>query len=480
MNSNFIKNVRNEMRKDSGVDGDAQRLSQLVWMIFLKVLDDDEQQKELLNDDYRPAVPDQYRWKNWAANPEGITGDVLLNFVNEDLFPSLKSLTIDNNNRRTVVVRDVFSEAANYMKDGTQLRKVINMVNQIDFNSTKDRHAFGDIYETLLSSLQSAGSAGEYYTPRAITNFVVDMVNPRLGEKVMDPAAGTGGFLTAAVDHLRKQVETPDDEQLLQESIYGTELKQLPYSLLVTNLIFHGIEEPSHIIHGDSLSRPLTSYGPSDRVDCIVANPPFGGIVADGTEQNFPSLFRTRETADLFLVLMVRLLKDGGRAGIVLPDGTLFATDGVKGRIKEHLLQECNLHTIVRLPGSVFAPYTSIATNLLFFDKGMPTKEIWYYEHQLPAGRKAYNKTNPIKLEEFRPIKEWWNNRRENEHAWRVSIDEIKRRNYDLDIKNPRSKNDEKIDPLQAFEEYKDKQEKLSSAIDDLEVQLRRILTDES
>lgn len=476
ISSGFIKGIQNEMRKDNGVDGDAQRLSQLVWLIFLKIMDDNEQQKEFLDSTYIPAVPEKYRWKNWAAPADGITGDRLLKFVNDKLFSDLKNLEINKDNRRTVVVREVFAESANYMKDGTQLRKIINIINGINFNSTDDRHAFGDIYETLLSSLQSAGNAGEFYTPRAITKFIIDRINPRLGEKVFDPAAGTGGFLTGAIDHIRKEVKTPEDDQILQQSIHGIEWKQLPYSLLVTNMIFHGIEEPDNIRHDDTLSRPYISYGPTDYVDCIAANPPFGGVVKDGTEHNFPSNFRTKETADLFLILFIRLLKQGGRAGIVLPDGFLFG-DGAKARIKQHLLEECNLHTIIRLPGSVFAPYTSIATNLLFFTKGEPTKNIWYYEHRLPEGIKAYNKTKPVRLEEFEPIKEWWDSRVESEVSWKVSIDEIEKRGYNLDIKNPNVVEIDELNPQDVLANYRAKQAEVKEILDKIKTELTEALS---
>lgn len=476
LGSGFIKSIQNEMRKDNGVDGDAQRLSQLVWLIFLKIMDDNEQQKEFLDSSYVAAVPDKYRWKNWAAPADGITGDLLLDFVNDELFPDLKNLAIKPANRRTTVVREVFAESSNFMKDGTQLRKVINIINTINFNSSDDRHAFGDIYEALLSSLQSAGNAGEFYTPRAVTKFIIDRVNPRLGEKVFDPAAGTGGFLTGAIDHIRKEVKTPDDDQVLQKSVHGIEWKQLPYSLLVTNMIFHGIEEPDNIRHDDTLSRPYISYGPSDYVDVIAANPPFGGVVKDGTEKNFPSSFRTKETADLFLILFIRLLKQQGRAGIVLPDGFLFG-EGAKTRIKQHLLEECNLHTIIRLPGSVFAPYTSIATNLLFFTKGEPTKEIWYYEHRLPEGVKAYNKTKPIRNEEFNTIKGWWNDRKETDVAWKVSIDEIKKRDYNLDIKNPNIEVVDELNPEEVLTDYRAKQAEVKDILDKIKRELTEALS---
>ena len=441
--ANIVKSIQDIMRQDVGVDGDAQRIAQLVWMIFLKIFDDKEAELELLDEDYRSPIPEKYRWRNWAANDEGMTGDELLEFVNNELFPALKELSDVEEGSRGYLVREVFQDSYNYMKSGTLMRQVINKINEIDFNSSEDRHLFNDFYETFLRDLQSAGNAGEYYTPRAVTQFMVDMTNPQLGEKVLDPACGTGGFLTCAMEHLMKQAKTVEDRQLVQSSILGIEKKPLPYILSVTNLILHDIDIPK-IRRDNSLSRPLRDYGIKDKVDVILTNPPFGGIEEDGIQANFPASFRTKETADLFMVLILTLLKDGGRAAVVLPDGFLFG-EGVKTRIKEKLLSECNLHTIVRLPNGVFAPYTGIRTNLLFFTKGEPTKEIWYFEHPYPEGQKSYSKTKPIRIEEFDLEKQWWGNRVENEYAWKVTVEEIRSINYNLDVKNP-NKSAEDID----------------------------------
>lgn len=470
----FIKSIQDIMRKDRGIGtGDVVRqLDQLIWMIFLKAFDDIEKQKKFIDSSYSQVVPETYRWSTWAAAEDGITGDKLLDFINNDLMNSLRDLPAKNDN---AIIRIAFEESHNYMKDGTLLRQVVNKISTINFNSSDDRHTFNDLYETLLSSLQSAGDAGEYYTPRAVTKFVTEMVAPKLGESVLDPACGTGGFLSSAIDILHAQAKTPEDMAFVEESIHGVEKMQLPYSLCVVNMMLHGIENPINVRYDNTLSKPLISYGPQDYVDTIVANPPFGGQEVDGIEKNFPSSYRTRETADLFLVLMIRLLKDGGRAGIVLPDGTLFGED-VKTRIKEHLLQECNLHTIVRLPKSVFAPYTSIATNLLFFTKGTPTKEIWYYEHKLPVGVKAYNKTNPIKGEEFEPLKAWWHERIETDQAWKVSIDEIKKRNYNLDIKNPNIEEVNELDPEEVLASYRAKQANVKTILEQIKTELTEAL----
>lgn len=438
-----IKSIRDIFRKDPGLSGDAQRIEQLGWMIFLKLFDDKDQEKELLNPEYKSPIPAEYQWRNWAENDEGITGDELINFVNNKLFPSLKNLSVGIDDRLGIIIRQIFDGTNNYMKSGTTFRQAINKLNQIDFNSSKEHHVFNVIYEDILQGLATKKDTGEFYTPRAVTQFIVDMVNPQLGEKITDPACGTAGFLVCAIEHLNSQVKNIEDRKTLQETVTGSELKPLPFMLSVVNLITHDIEVPQ-IENGDSLSREYTSIKQKDRVDIIVANPPFGGVVGDGMETNFPLNFRTKESADLFLILFIQMLKDGGRAGIVLPDGSLTG-DGVKQRVRQKLLEDCNVHTIVRLPQSVFAPYATVNTNLIFFEKGKPTNEIWYYEHTLPEGQKAYSKTKPIRISEFEPIKEWWNNREETEVSWKVPMQTIIDRNYDLDIKNPNKKVEEAV-----------------------------------
>ncbi|WP_136516223.1 type I restriction-modification system subunit M [Geomonas edaphica] len=454
--STTIKSIQDIMRQDTGVDGDAQRISQLVWMLFLKIFDDKEQEYELLDDDYTSPIPERLRWRSWATDQEGMTGDELLDFINNDLFKTLKDLSFGpGDDARGFIVKEVFEDAYNYMKSGTLIRQVVNKINAIDFNVTSERHLFGDIYEQILKDLQSAGNAGEYYTPRAVTQFMVDMVNPRLGEKVLDPACGTGGFLVCAIENIRKNgVKTVEDNAVLQQTIFGVEKKPLPHLLCVTNMLLHGIEVPSTIRRDNTLARPLRDYTPRDRVDVVITNPPFGGVEEDGIQSNFPASFRTKETADLFLILILTLLKPHGRGGVVLPDGTLFG-EGVKTRIKEKLLEECNLHTIVRLPNGVFNPYTGIKTNLLFFTKGEPTKEVWYYEHPYPAGYKSYSKTKPIRIDEFAAEKAWWESREESELAWRVSIEDIKANNYNLDVKNPNKADQDHGDPVELLAKYK-------------------------
>jgi type I restriction enzyme M protein len=448
-----VKAIQDIMRQDVGVDGDAQRISQLCWMFFLKILDDQDQELELMQPGYRSPLPTHLRWVAWAADPEGMTGDQLLAFINDQLFPSLKELSIVGPNRhRHRVVRSVFEDAYNYMKSGYLLRQVVNKINEVDFNNLAERQHFGDVYEQLLTDLQSAGNAGEYYTPRAVTAFMADRVDPKPGEILLDPACGTGGFLTCAMRHMRdRYIKTPQDEALMQRSLRAVEKKPLPHMLCTTNMLLHNVEDPSFVEHNNTLARPYISYGAADRVDIVLTNPPFGGKEEVGIESNFPKQFQTRETADLFLALIMRLLKRNGRAAVVLPDGSLFG-EGVKTRLKEALLTECNLHTVVRLPNSVFKPYASIGTNLLFFEKGTPTENIWFYEHRVPEGQKAYSMTRPIRIEHFAACVDWWGGgsregRVETEVAWKVAADEVKKRSYNLDIKNPHVVAEEHPDP---------------------------------
>lgn len=431
------------MRQDRGVSGDAQRLEQLGWLLFLKILDEKDQELELIRDRYQSVIPEKFQWRNWATDAEGITGEELILFIDhptDGLFATLKNLKAPHAPQRAALVKEVFDGSNNYMKSGYELRKVINQLNGFDFNNSDDRHVFGTVYESILVELRDAGNKGEYYTPRAITQLMTQMTAPRLGEKVLDPAAGTGGFLSAAIDYIReKEVRTLDDEAILQKSITGWELKPVSYVLGLTNLILHGLDVPDwHYL--DSLKTEYNTIGPKQQVDCILANPPFGASIADGVETNFPASFRCRESADLFVILMIQLLKPGGRCAIVLPDGCITG-DGYKERIREKLLTDCNLHTIIRLPQSTFFPAT-VSTNLLFFQKGTPTKEIWYWEHRLPEGQKSYSKTKAIQFDEFAPLIEWWDKREESDVAWKVKVGDLKK-GFDLDVRNPNRSEEE-------------------------------------
>jgi type I restriction enzyme M protein len=440
--SGIVKSARNIMRQDTGTGSDELRILQLGWMLFLKIFSDKDKELELMDDNYTSPIPAELHWDEWAGDDEGMTGDGLSEFVDRKLFPTLSEIDLSTAKRRAVLVHEVFANNYNYMKSGIHLRQVINKLNEINFNNSKDLHLFGQIYETFLSELQSAGTLGEFYTPRAITQLMAEMVNPAHGETLLDPACGTGGFLTAVIEHLKATASNVAEREAIGQNVRGWEYKPLPYMLANTNLILHDIFTPN-IQFGDSLQRPLSEYTRKDRVDVIIANPPFGGVVSNNNENNFPQTYRTKESADLFLILMIHLLKDGGRAAIVLPDGSLSG-DGVKQRIRQKLLEDCNLHTIVRLPNSVFQPYASVATNLLFFTKGEPTQNIWYYKHKLPDGYKAYSKTKTIQLAEFDSLKNWWANREVNEQAWQVGIDTIKANGYNLDIKNPHRAEEEK------------------------------------
>ena len=490
--STVIKSIQDIMRKDDGVDGDAQRLSQLSWLLFLKIFDAQEEELEFEQANYRAPIPEQFLWRNWAANKQGMTGEELMDFVNNQLLPEIKTLQAPlASNPRGFVVREGLSEAFNYMKNGTLLRQVINKLNDIDFTSSEERHLFGDIYEQLLRDLQAAGNSGEFYTPRAVTRFAVQMIDPKLGESIYDPACGTGGFLACAIDLLKTQIKTADDQKVFQTAVSGIEKKQLPHLLCTTNMMLHGIEVPQQIRQGNTLKRPLSSIEASEMVDIIVTNPPFGGSEEDGIEKNFPSELQTKETADLFLQYIVEMLKDGGRAAVVLPDGTLFG-EGVKTKIKKLLLDECNLHTLIRLPNSVFAPYTSIKTNILFFEKGTPTQDVWYYEVPLPTGVKAFNKTKPMKLDDFSACLDWWGEgssitekaartgRQETDQAWKVNIDEIIKRNYNLDIKNPQVAEVINHDPEELLSKYARQQADIQNLRDEIKFILASALASKS
>lgn len=468
-----MKNIRQTMRKDDGVNGDAQRLEQTIWMLFMKLFDSKEDEWEikasLKGQTYSSSIPDKYRWKNWAKDERGMTGDELIEFV-EQMFKDLKQLPV--NNVRDKIVHDVFADTHNYMKSGTILRQVINEINQTDFNVNNERHEFNDIYESMLAELQSAGSAGEFYTPRPVTEFVVEMVDPKVNERILDFACGTGGFLTCAIEHFEKtgQIETADDVESVQKNIQGIEKKQLPYALCMTNLLLHGVDIPN-IEHRNSLTGEVSGFSDKNQVDVIITNPPYGGIEEDGVSSNFAREYQTKETADLFMALLMEKLSDEGRAGIVLPDSILFG-DGIKNNIKSRLLKEFNLHTIVRLPEGVFAPYTSITTNLLFFNRDPKgTKEIWYYDLELPEGQARFTKTNPIKRQHFDKVRSWWNNRVENEQAWLVKVEDLK--NYNLDLKNP-----SKVDETESYtiEEILDKMKEITKDNEEILSKLEGIL----
>ena len=414
--SGFIKRLRDIMRNDAGINGDAQRIEQITWMLFLKVYDAKESDWEMNEDDYTSIIPNECRWINWAHDDKtgvALTGDDLLNFVNNTLFPTLKKLAVTRETPiKKAIVQTVFQDANNYMKDGVLLRQVINVIDEIDFGDYNESHAFGEIYETILKELQSAGSSGEFYTPRAVTDFMAKMIEPKIGETMADLACGTGGFITSWLKELHQKVETVADEEAYSSSIYGIEKKQFPYMLAVTNMLLHDLDVPQ-IYHDNTLLRDVLDYTDDDKFDVILMNPPYGGSEKADVKSHFPSDLASSETADLFLSVIMYRLKDKGRAAVILPDGFLFGTDNAKVNIKKKLLNEFNLHTIVRLPSSVFSPYTSITTNILFFDKTGPTKETWIYRLDKPEGYKNFSKTKPMKLEHFEPVISWWHERQE-------------------------------------------------------------------
>ena len=445
---NLVKRLQNIMRQDSGVDGDAQRIAQIVWILFLKVYDAKEELWEFHDDDYESIIPEELRWREWAVdNKDGkaMTGDELLTFVNDKLFPTLKSLEVDETTpRKSAIVKEVFEDAFNYMKNGVLLRQVINAIDEVDFTELDERHAFNDIYETILKDLQSAGNSGEFYSPRATTEFIAEMINPQIGETVADFACGTGGFLTSALEILQKQIKTVEDKETVNRSLFGIEKKNLPHLLCMTNLLLHDIDEPN-IMHGNSLEKNVRDYKDEDRFDCIMMNPPYGGTEEKIIQSNFPTELQTSETADLFVALILYRLKKNGRVGIILPDNFLFGNENSQKALKERLLNECNLHTIVKLPAGVFAPYTSITTNILFFDKTEATKEIWYYDVPLPEGYRSFSKTKPFKSIHLDGVRKWWNDRnKEDLNSYKVSIDEVRAKEFNLDFKNPNKLVEEK------------------------------------
>ncbi len=484
----MIKRLQDIMRQDAGINGDAQRIEQIVWMLFLKLYDAKEFEWEILEDNYSSIIPDEYRWRNWALdNKDGkaMTGDDLITFTTQ-LFVTLKNLEVtENTTKRGLIVKEVFTDLNNYMKDGVLLRQAINVLNEIDLTDFKTRHAFNEIYETILKDLQSAGKSGEFYTPRAITDFVVKMVNPKIGESVADFACGTGGFLVSALSHMQVDAKDTALTEKLKNSFYGVEKKSLPYLLCTTNMLLHDINEPN-IIRGNSLEKNVRDYEESDKFDVILMNPPYGGTEKKSVQANFPQELRDSETADLFMTEILYRLKDNGRVGIVLPDGFLFGQDNTKVAIKKKLMSECNLHTIIRLPGSIFAPYTSIATNLLFFDKTGPTKEVWFYRMDMPEGYKAFSKTKPVELKHLSSVIEWWNNRTEIKDVkyddsltdtWKsrkYTIDEISESlNYNIDLCGFPKKEEIILSPQETINNFINKREQIEKELD---VKLKEII----
>lgn len=500
--TSLIKRIQDIMRQDQGVDGDVQRLMQLVWLIFLKVFDYKEEDNEL-NDDYKPVIPVGYRWRDWA-NPytddgkpdvkNQLTGQDLITFIDTKLLPVLRGDAIEIDGTNTVIfesvrkeallVKEVMKDATNLMKNGYLLRQVINILNEIDLAETEDSHEFSEMYESLLDGLQAMGKYGEFHTPRAITRFAIDKIHPKLGETVADWAAGTGGFLVDAIESLKKQVREYHNEDFyqLQKTLRGGEFKPMPFRLCVTNLLLHDIDLPN-IRYGDSLSeKNFSEYYGDDLVDVACLNPPYGGIATDTDKLCFPSEFRSSETADLFLALTIKRLKKNGRAIMIVPDGFLFGIDNAKINIKKYLLDECNLHTVIRLPQSCFAPYTSITTNLLFFDKTGPTQETWFYRLDMPEGYKHFSKTKPIKREHFAPVDEWWNNRGEIiedgfEKSQKYTVQQLTEEfGYNFDRCGYPHEEEEILDPLDLIQRYEEKRASLNSDIDSILNEIKEAL----
>lgn len=471
----FVKRLRDIMRNDAGINGDAQRIEQIAWMLFLKVYDSKEQDWEWDDENYSSIIPHECRWQNWAHDDKSgkaLTGDKLLDFVNNTLFPKLKKLEVNAETPiKKAIVQTTFADANNYMKDGVLLRQVINVIDELDFSDYEESHAFGEIYETILKELQSAGSAGEFYTPRAVTDFMAQIIKPQIGEKMADFACGTGGFIVSWLKELKKQVKTTEDEAEYSNSIYGIEKKQFPYMLCVTNLLLHGLDMPN-VYHKNSLLHDVLDYTDKDKVDVVLMNPPYGGSEKADVKTHFPSDLASSETADLFMSVIMYRLKEKGRAAVILPDGFLFGTDNAKVSIKKKLMKEFNLHTIIRLPGSVFSPYTSITTNILFFDNTHPTEETWFYRLDMPQGYKHFSKTKPMKLEHFQPVLDWWNDRQEiNEDGFDKSkkftyqqlTEEL---GYNLDQCGYPHEEEEILAPLDLIQKYEEQRAFLNAEID--------------
>ena len=495
--NNIVKRIQNIMRQDAGVNGDAQRIEQMTWMFFLKVYDTQEETWEYKacreGKTYVSIIPEELRWRNWAVDEKdgkALTGDALLSLVNDRLFPTLKNIEVTRETPRSkAIVKDVFEDINQYMKNGTLLRQVINVINEIEFDDAQDRHLFGDIYEGILKDLQSAGNAGEFYTPRALTDFIVEMLHPRLGETFGDFTSGTGGFLTSALKYLEPQIKTAEDGKLYQNAVMGQEWKPLPYLLSITNLLLHDVEAPN-IRHCDSLATKVTDFTGKNKVDVIGMNPPYGGSTEASVKSNFPMEMRSSETADLFMVLIMYRLKAGGRAGVIVPDGFLFGTDGAKLAIKTKMLKDFNLHTIIRLPGSIFSPYTPIATNILFFDneraedapEGYSTKSTWFYRLDMPEGYKHFSKTKSMKLEHCNPIKEWWNDRKEiivddgNEKSRFFSVEELIANDCNFDLCKFPKDEEEILPPAELLADYYKKRKTLDHEIDKTLAEIQRIL----
>ncbi|MFI2856258.1 N-6 DNA methylase [Paenibacillus sp. JSM ZJ436] len=482
---NIVKRIQDVMRNDSGVNGDAQRIEQIVWMLFLKIYDAKEEMWELVVDDYKSIIPAGLQWRDWAVDHkdgQALTGDTLLDFVNNTLFPALKNIEIDEDTpMRQLIVKSAFEDANNYQKDGVLLRQVINIIDEIDFTEYKERHEFGAIYESFLKDLQSAGNAGEFYTPRAVTDFMVEVIKPVLGEKIGDFACGTGGFLTSALNALEPQVgNSLENREMYNQSVYGIEKKSLPHLLCVTNMLIHDLDDPD-ILHGNALEMDYKEMRKLEPFNVILMNPPYGGSEKESVKANFPTELRSSETADLFMNVIMYRLKRDGRAAVIIPDGFLFGTDNAKFNIKKKLFSEFNVHTVVRMPHSVFAPYTSIRTNILFFDHTKPTDATWFYRLDMPEGVKNFSKTRPMKLEHFADALAWWVNREDIEvdghpKAKRYSIQEIIDRSYNIDLCGFPHEEEVILEPMALIQEYQEKRASLNAEIDHVLEQITSML----